>query len=243
MRTVLQRRPPAPMVISLVALVVAMSGTAVAASNLVNGDTLIKKGTLSGNRLRRHTLTGSQINLSKLGTVPNARSAGTAGYTAHAGSADTATNAANAAHATTAGNAAALGGQPAASFLTTASRVGTNGIVEVTGTSAGSTVTLFTSGPFTVTLSCKTIGSDTRAGLSVSSAEAGADLGYTFQDVAADTSDELEHLGPEPVDDSYNPMPLALEAPSGAQVVATGAFGIGDVSGPGTCWANFAGIA
>ncbi len=42
------------------------------------GKPLIKKGTLSGNRLRNHTLTGAQINLSTLGQVPSARIADTA---------------------------------------------------------------------------------------------------------------------------------------------------------------------
>jgi hypothetical protein len=59
------------MVVALTALVVASSGTAIAAS-LVNGDKLIKKHSLSGNRLKNHTLTGTQVNLSKLGTVPTA---------------------------------------------------------------------------------------------------------------------------------------------------------------------------
>jgi hypothetical protein len=40
------------MIVALVALFFAMSGTAVAASHLVNGDSLIKQHSLSGNRLR-----------------------------------------------------------------------------------------------------------------------------------------------------------------------------------------------
>ena len=56
------------MVVAVIALVVAASGTAVAASNEVSGDSLIKKNSLSGNRLRDHTLTGLQIKLSGLGT-------------------------------------------------------------------------------------------------------------------------------------------------------------------------------
>jgi hypothetical protein len=64
--------------VALVALVVALGGTAVAASHRVNGDNLIQKGSLSGNRLRRATITASQINVKKLGVVPNATSAQTA---------------------------------------------------------------------------------------------------------------------------------------------------------------------
>ncbi len=79
-----RRRPSAAMVVAIVALVVAASGTAVAATNLTTGDSLIAKRSLSGNRLRNHTVTGQQIKVSSLGTVPSAQ---------HATTADTATSA------------------------------------------------------------------------------------------------------------------------------------------------------
>ena len=82
------------MIVALIALVFAMSGTAVAATHLVSGDKLIKKHTLSGNRLRNHTLTGAQIKLSKLGKVPSAAKADSATNATHATKADTATSAA-----------------------------------------------------------------------------------------------------------------------------------------------------
>jgi hypothetical protein len=82
------------MVVAITALVVAASGTAVAATKLASGDSLIKKSSLSGNRLRNHSVAGSKIKLGSLGTVPRA---------AHASTADTATNATN---TTTAGSAA-----------------------------------------------------------------------------------------------------------------------------------------
>ena len=66
-------RPTPSMGIAVAALVVAVSGTAVAATSAANGDTLIKKHTLSGNRLRDHTITGRQVNLKHLGTVPKAQ--------------------------------------------------------------------------------------------------------------------------------------------------------------------------
>ena len=94
------RRPSPSMIVALVALFFAMSGTAVAASHLVNGDSLIKQHSLSGNRLRSHTLTGKQIKSSTLGKVPSA---------AHADNATNATNATNAVHATSAGSAAPSG--------------------------------------------------------------------------------------------------------------------------------------
>jgi hypothetical protein len=63
------------MVVAIVALVVAMSGSAVAASTLVGGNSLIKKNSLSGNRLQNRSVTGSKIKLSTLGTVPSATKA------------------------------------------------------------------------------------------------------------------------------------------------------------------------
>ncbi len=70
-----RRRPSGAIVISIVALVIAASGSAVAASRLVSGDSLIKKRSLSGDRLRNQTLTGKQIRLSSLGQVPSAKNA------------------------------------------------------------------------------------------------------------------------------------------------------------------------
>jgi hypothetical protein len=43
------------------ALILAASGTAVAAGRLLNGDNVIKPRTLSGNKLRNHTITGTQV--------------------------------------------------------------------------------------------------------------------------------------------------------------------------------------
>jgi hypothetical protein len=81
------------MIVAVIALVVAASGTAVAATQLVSGDSLIKKNSLSGNRLRNHSVQGSKIKVGSLGTVPSAT---------HASTADTATNATNATNAASA---------------------------------------------------------------------------------------------------------------------------------------------
>jgi hypothetical protein len=81
------------MVVAIAALVVAASVTAVAATQLVSGGSLIKKNSLSGDRLRNRTVQGNKIKLSSLGTVPSAT---------HAISADSATNATNATSATSA---------------------------------------------------------------------------------------------------------------------------------------------
>jgi hypothetical protein len=84
------------MAVALLALGVALGGTAVAANQRVNGDNLIKQASLSGNRLRSATITGKQINLKKLGVVPNAASAQTARRAITALTAGSATGAANA---------------------------------------------------------------------------------------------------------------------------------------------------
>jgi hypothetical protein len=53
------RRPSPALVVAMLALVVAMSGTAFAVTQ--NGDTLITPRTLSGDRLRLNTVTGGEI--------------------------------------------------------------------------------------------------------------------------------------------------------------------------------------
>ena len=120
-----RRRPSGALVVAILALVVAASGTAVAASRLVSGDSLIKKHSLSGDRLRNETITGKEIRLSSLGEVPSAK---------------------------TAGDANALGGHPASAYALAATSTGTrSGLVTATG---GQTVKLASFGPFTVTLKC-----------------------------------------------------------------------------------------
>lgn len=92
------RRPSPAMVVALVALVCALTGTAWAAlgKNSVGTKQLktgavtsakIKKGAVTAAKVRKHSLTGQNINLSKLGTVPSATDA------VNATKADTATSA------------------------------------------------------------------------------------------------------------------------------------------------------
>jgi hypothetical protein len=104
MKKIHPHRPSASMLVAITALIVAASGTAIAAGSLVNGDKLIAKKTLSGNRLRNHTLTGTQINLNLLGQVPSAKTAINATYAAQAGT------------AMSAGAAQSLGGIPASGY-------------------------------------------------------------------------------------------------------------------------------
>ena len=129
-------RPPSPaMMVALLALVVALGGTAFAAVTMVKGDKLIKKGSLSGNRLRKHTITGTQVNLSKLGKVPTA---------SKADSATSATNAGHATSATNATNSGELGGVPASRYVQQSSLSGgsfTNASGVVNGSLASSCAT------------------------------------------------------------------------------------------------------
>jgi hypothetical protein len=131
MRQLAPRRPSAAMVVAIAALVVAASGTAVAASRLVDGDSLIKRNSLSGNRLRNATVTGKQIKLSSLGEVPSAN---------------------------TAANADELGGRPASAYALGSSSVASSGLVTASG---GQTVMLASFGPFTVNLKCNDDGGGT----------------------------------------------------------------------------------
>jgi hypothetical protein len=70
MRTLKQRHPSPAMVVAVIALVVALAGTAYAAQTINGG--AIKKQTIGGGKLKKDTLTGFQINTNKLGTVPTA---------------------------------------------------------------------------------------------------------------------------------------------------------------------------
>jgi hypothetical protein len=67
------RRPSPALVLSTIALIVALTGSAMAAG-LINGNA-IKKQTIGGGKLKKNTLTGFQINNQKIGSVPSANRA------------------------------------------------------------------------------------------------------------------------------------------------------------------------
>jgi hypothetical protein len=73
------RRPTAAAGLMVLALLVAAGGTATAAARSQNGNHLISKHSLSGNRLKNNTVTGKQIRESSLGEVPKAKNAKTVG--------------------------------------------------------------------------------------------------------------------------------------------------------------------
>ena len=73
MRTLRKRHPSPAMVVAMIALIVALAGTAYAAQTINGG--AIKKQTIGGGKLKHKTLTGFQINTNKLGVVPSAQRA------------------------------------------------------------------------------------------------------------------------------------------------------------------------
>ena len=73
MRTLKNLRPSPSMVVAILALVVALGGTAYAAQSINGG--AIQKQTIGGGKLKQKTLTGYQINVNKLGVVPSAKRA------------------------------------------------------------------------------------------------------------------------------------------------------------------------
>ena len=88
MKRLLKRRPSAALVISIVALVMATIGTAIAATQLPKNSvgskqlknnavvtSKIKKEAVTGAKVKKNSLTGKNINLSSLGTVPSATNA------------------------------------------------------------------------------------------------------------------------------------------------------------------------
>jgi hypothetical protein len=73
MRTLKRNRPSPAIVVAVIALIVALGGTAIAAQNINGG--AIKKQTIGAGKLKKKTLTGFQINTNKLGVVPAAKRA------------------------------------------------------------------------------------------------------------------------------------------------------------------------
>jgi hypothetical protein len=65
------KRPSPAMVVAVIALIAALTGTAYAAQR-INGGAIVKQS-IGGGKLKKKTLTGFQINTNKLGTVPFAK--------------------------------------------------------------------------------------------------------------------------------------------------------------------------
>ncbi|HVV91704.1 MAG TPA: hypothetical protein VHB53_14520 [Solirubrobacterales bacterium] len=127
MKGLLARRPSPALIVALIALVCALTGTAWAAlgknsvgtKQLKNGavsTAKIKKEAVTAKKVKKHSLTGADINFKKLGTVPSAASATNA---TNAVNAQNATNAQNAVNAKSAGTADALSPLEAVHFVGT----------------------------------------------------------------------------------------------------------------------------
>lgn len=103
MRNSLMRKPSAALVVSVVALMVALGGTGYAAFGLPKnsvGTKQIKNNAVTGGKIQNGAVTASKLNVSGV-TVPNA---------SHATTADTASAASSATHATIADSANQLNG-------------------------------------------------------------------------------------------------------------------------------------
>lgn len=146
------RRPSPSLVISILALFVALGGSAYAASkigtkNIKNNaitSAKIKKNAVTTAKIRNGAVTGAKINAATLGTVPNA---------AHATSADTAGTATNA---------------------TNFSRYSGSGLKKA---SVGQAITLLTVGPFTFTGKCGETGANEQtAGVFLTTSQSGSNV-------------------------------------------------------------------
>jgi hypothetical protein len=74
-------RPSPALIVAIIALIISMGGTGYAAFTLPGdsvGTKQLQNGAVTAAKVKRHSLTGAQINLKKLGTVPTARNAGRA---------------------------------------------------------------------------------------------------------------------------------------------------------------------
>jgi hypothetical protein len=155
------------MVVATVALVVAASGSAFAAGRLVSGDSLIKKRSLSGDRLRDRTVTGRQIKLSSLGPVPSAK---------------------------TAANALSLGGHPASAFALASGDVVRSGLITASGGQPAVKMASF--GPFTVSLQCNDNGDGTfDAAINVTSTAANSEAFGSA--LTPGTAQQIDDAGPD----------------------------------------------
>jgi hypothetical protein len=215
MRKSLLRRPSPALVVSAIALFVALSGGAyAAASSDSKQDKQIANS--AAQAYFNHHIAGASVS--------------------HASSANTAASATN---ATNASNASDLGGQPASAYMP-ASHVIRSGMVNLTApaTSGQSTSqTLLTVGPFTVTGKCTNAGaSGTTDELDATSTAAKSNLGGWYVPAAgtAQKLDSATSIGL--IEDStmydYN---STLLTPAGQGYTLVGVNIVNPNDAPGTC--------
>jgi len=114
--------------------------------------------------------------------------------------------------------------------------------VKTGGSANGTTVTLFTSGPFKVTMTCTDDGTDTSSEIDASSSQDQSDLNGQFAsaNTPTDTGADVEPTPDGTPGSLFSPPTIALVAPSGATAIVTGMAGVGSF-GTG-CWADFSGV-
>jgi hypothetical protein len=156
------KRPSPALVISILALFVALGGSAYAASkigtkNIKNNaitSAKIKKNAVTTAKIKNGAVTGAKVNAATLGTVPSAT---------HASTADSATKATDATNAVNATNF---------------SRYSTSGLKRA---SVGESITLLTVGPFTFTGKCTDLGGgEYEAAIYATTSQAGSNV-YQYQ--------------------------------------------------------------
>jgi hypothetical protein len=206
------KRPSPALVIAILALFVALGGSAYAAGKIgtknikANAITTskIKKNAITTTKIKNEAITGAKIKESSLGPVPTATNA---------------TNATNAVHATNATNAV---------NATNFSRYFTTGLIRA---SAGQNVSLFSSGPFLFTGHCEDLGGGTlKAFTTVTTSQAGSSMSSSedsYYEADFDPGTEarinyaVENTGPETNADygSYYPS-FAVASPDGKLILS-----------------------
>ena len=170
-----RRRPSAALIVAVIAVVVALTGTAVAgpdaqfARKLVIDGGSIKLHSIPASALKNHSITALQLDAAKLGTIPHARLADLATRATNATTAVNATNAINATNASTAANAGQLGGAPASSYLLGSKLLRWN--FHMNKGDAPHPFGPF--GPVTFTGTCAADGAKTKAALGVTTSQSG----------------------------------------------------------------------
>ncbi len=85
------RRPGHATIVAYLALILAVGGGTFAVAKKGGGKKIngakLKKRSVPAGKLKKHTITGNEVNLNKLGKVPSAKAADTAGSATSAGSA------------------------------------------------------------------------------------------------------------------------------------------------------------
>jgi hypothetical protein len=207
------RKPSPATAVAVAALIVALGGTSYAAFGPFNGNKIIKKHSLSGNRLKKGTITGTQVNLSKLGKVPNASNADTA------------------ANANKLGGFASSAYEPASHWIRT-------GIVKA---SVGQTVPLTKFGPFTLTLQCVAgTGANIDGQIHATSTEANSD-GYGTAMTTAGTDYRVLNafpIGGTTTFSENDDNAADFYTPSGISYIADLTVGQNWAAAPAQCFAN-----